>query len=104
MSNGFGFGFSKSVEKILELLGGAEGLTKLNAYGLENWATGIMFRVNRGRLDLYAVISIIPDNNEYLILVHYTDRKQGLKEVTVSPHELRHTVESLLEREVTKIK
>ena len=90
-----GFGFTKEVEAILELLGGAEGLSKLDAYGLENYASGIMFRIAHERLQLYAVMCVIPDGKQYIVFAHYTDRNHPFKEVCVSPHELRHTVESL---------
>lgn len=96
-------GFTKGAKAIIELLGGLDGLISLNAYGVENWADGIMFRVNRAKLDLYVVVCIIPDRDKYTILCLHTDRTQKLKDVTVSSDQLRPTVTSLLQWDVTTI-
>lgn len=93
------FEFTPEVTAIIDWIGGAPGLSKLNAYQVENYLGGIMFRISgRNSLDLKAVVSVIPDGHRYLLFFQEANPGRKVLEFSVPGDQLLPTIKSVLKK------
>lgn len=93
------FIFTPEVQAIIDWMGGAPGLSSINAYQVENYLGGIMFRISgRDSLDLVAVVSVIPDGQQYLLFVQEALPERKVLEFSVPGAQLALTIKSVLKK------
>lgn len=79
------FQLNNHVERILEMLGGAEELERLRIANCENFGDGLLLRIyGVDGLDLRAVVAIEPDGDLIILSAQYTDPSILSEEFAVS--------------------
>jgi hypothetical protein len=93
------FKFTPEVTAIIDWIGGATGLSRLNAYQVQNHHTGILFRISgRNSLDLKAVVAIIPEKHRYALLIRPAIPDAGVVEFLVPGDQLLPVIQSELKK------